>query len=226
MMTRTVIMFILIALMINSCAGLGIKIEARSEFDAGIAQFNKGNYKDAVYHFERATDIDPDYGKAYLYLGRSYISMNKWTKAIPPLRAAYRLSPEETRKEAFNVLLDALFGAAVEDFRKGEFSSSTQLLREALELDPQSVKTKAELAISLIALGGKLLSEGRTDEAIGTFTEALGLSPDNPEAYIGLAKSFFRNGDFIEALKAATNAISLDPASGEAKKLLQEIEDR
>lgn len=88
-----------------SCAGLQAR-QAQSEFDAGLSLFNRGNYDEAIPHFEKATEIDPDFGKAYLYLGRSYLNLGKWSEAVPPLRTAYRLSPGQTKKEIADILLD------------------------------------------------------------------------------------------------------------------------
>jgi len=90
-----------------SCAGIQAR-QAQSEFDDGLSLFNRGHYDDAIPHFEKATEIDPDFAKAYLYLGRSYLNIGKWKEAVPPLRTAYRLSPGETKKEVADIILDII----------------------------------------------------------------------------------------------------------------------
>ncbi len=102
-------------LMLASCAGLRIFSQAQSEFDQGLASFNHGRYEEAIPRFQKATEIDPNFAQAYLYLGRTYLSLRKWREAIPPLRTALRLSPDETEKEVSNLLIDALLGAALTD---------------------------------------------------------------------------------------------------------------
>jgi len=72
-----------------------------------------GNDEKAIPRFEKATELEPEYSKAYLYLGRSYLNLSKWIEAVPPLRTAYSLSPNETKKEMVNILLDALIGGAL-----------------------------------------------------------------------------------------------------------------
>jgi len=94
---------------IFSCAGLQSKREAQDEFDRGLSLFNRGNYEEAITHFTRATDIEPEFGRAYLYLGRSYLNLGKWKEAFPPLRTAFRLSPEESREEITDIIMDYLF---------------------------------------------------------------------------------------------------------------------
>ncbi len=105
---------IMIAFMLQSCAGVGVFSDAQSEFDRGLAFFNRGQYADAVPHFQKSTEYDPNYARAYLYLGRSYVNMRKWREAIPPLRTAYRISPEETQKEVIDILFDALLGVGLQ----------------------------------------------------------------------------------------------------------------
>jgi tetratricopeptide (TPR) repeat protein len=90
-----------------SCAGIQT-MQAQSEFDEGLTLFNRGRYDEAIPHFEKATEIDPDYGKAYLYLARSYMNIGKWKEAVPPLRTAYRLSPDETKKEVTDMIIDII----------------------------------------------------------------------------------------------------------------------
>jgi tetratricopeptide (TPR) repeat protein len=97
----------------NSCSLPTAFRPGQRSFDEGLALFNQGHFREAIPHFQRATAENPQLAEAYLYLGRSHLSMRHWREAIQPLRTAHRLSPEETKHEAFNLLLDALLGAAV-----------------------------------------------------------------------------------------------------------------
>ena len=98
----------LIALLF-SCAGTAEKPDAQSEFQKGISLYNRGLYEEAAAHFERATEMDSDFGRAYLYIGRSYLNLGRWREALPPLRTAYRISPEETKSEVSDIIFDFLF---------------------------------------------------------------------------------------------------------------------
>jgi len=210
----------------SSCAGVGVRPDAQSEFDLGLALFNRGKYEEAIPHLERATEIDTDFARAYLYLGRSYLNLSRWLEAIPPLRTAFRLSPDESKKEVVNVLVDALFGAALSELKKDNFPTSVAFLREVLELKPQSVEARNELVVALVALGAELLSEGKALEAIAAYTEAVELSPNNLDAYLGLARALFKNGELLKALLAVGNAIKIDPTNEEAQSLFREIQGR
>lgn len=142
---KRIVIALLSLLLVSSCSGLGPFSGAESEFEQGLALFNRGRYDDAIPHFERAIDRDPDFAQAHLYLGRSYLSLTRWRQALPPLRTAYRLAPERTKREVLDFLIDALFGVALSDRREGNFDSSIRHLREVLELDPRSNRARQEL---------------------------------------------------------------------------------
>jgi Flp pilus assembly protein TadD len=210
-------------LVLVSCAGLPFVSGAKQEFEQGLALFNAGKYEQAIPYFTKAAELDPNYVQAYVYLGRSYISLGRWGEAIGPLRTAYRISPTETRKEAMNFLTDALVGAGIQSFRNGDYKAAIDHLKEGLTLDPSAAKVKDVLVKAWTAYGGKLFAQGNFGEAISAFEQALQLSPNQLDAYVGLAKSFFKQGDFDKALQAGRKALSLDPGSDELKKLLLQI---
>lgn len=209
-----------------SCAGISLFGGAQDEFDRGLALFNQGRFEEAIPYFQRATAQEPNFAQAYLYLGRSYLSLSRWAEAISPLRTAYRLAPAETKGETLNFLIDALFGAAANDFKLGHFGSSIDLLKEILRLDPNVVKARVELVKSLLALGARLLAEGAIARAIEVYREAVQISPQNLDAYLGLANALFRSGDFLRALEAARGALRVDPYNREAQSLLNNLERR
>ena len=110
--------FAISVVVMTSCATLGRP--GGESFDRGLALFNQGRFAAAEPHFERATRQNPEFAEAYFYLGRTYISQSKWRAAIHPLRTAFRLSPREAQQEIMDLILDATFAAALNDFKLGE----------------------------------------------------------------------------------------------------------
>lgn len=194
-------------LVLCSCAGLLLNRDARIEFEQGQTLFDQGRYEEAVPRFQKATENNPKYTEAFIYLGRSYLNLGKWTAAIAPLRTAYRLSPEDTKKEVVNFLLDALVGGALTEFKKENYTAAITYLKEALGADPQSDTAKNELIKSLIASGGKLLSEGNEAEAVSAFKEVIEIAPKNLDAYLGLARAFLKDGDYASAMGVVYDAV-------------------
>lgn len=103
----------------SSCATLGRFNPAYGSFDQGLSLFNQGRFGEAIPYLEDATREDPEFAEAYFYLGRAYISQSRWRAAIQPLRAAFRLAPKESQQEIMNLLVDAMFAAALNDFNLG-----------------------------------------------------------------------------------------------------------
>ena len=111
MRSRGCVMILSFSFLLGSffaCAGIQEKTVAQDEFDAGLSLFNRGEFEEAVVHFKKATDLDPEYGKAYLYLGRSLLNLGRWREAVTPLRTAFRLEPEETKNEISDIIFDYL----------------------------------------------------------------------------------------------------------------------
>ena len=132
MKKRAIFLIAFVTLLMSSCASLGRFNPAYDSFDQGLALFNQGKFADSVPHFERATRQNPEFGEAYLYLGRAYVSQSKWRAAISPLRTAFRLSPRDAQQEIINLIMDATFAAALNDFDVGGDRSRPERFKELL----------------------------------------------------------------------------------------------
>ena len=132
MRNRVSVLLAAAAFFLTSCAALGHFNPGYESFDQGVALFNQGHFAESVPYFERATRQDPEFGEAYFYLGRAYLSQSKWRAAIPPLRTAFRLSPRAAQQEIVNLIMDATFAAAVNDFDLGGERSRPEGLKELL----------------------------------------------------------------------------------------------
>lgn len=107
---------LLVIFLISACSVL-----SRDEnLDQGVALFNQGRFAAAIPYLEAATYDDPGAARAYLYLGRAYISQSNWRAAIQPLRTAFRLAPQDAQQEIVDLIIDAGFAAMLNDFRFGE----------------------------------------------------------------------------------------------------------
>jgi tetratricopeptide (TPR) repeat protein len=210
----------IMGLALASCAGLMVNA-AQNEFDTGLALFSEDKFQEAIPYFERAVTIDSNFYEAHLYLGRSYLNLRDYGKALRPLRTAYRLSPEDLKKQAVDILVDALLGAALSELKQGNIEGSLGYVREVLSADPKTQKVKENISQVLVAAAIELFKSGKVREAITEYTEAINANPDNYDAYVGLAKAFLKNGDFLKALDAAGKAMSLDPDSRDALDIIK-----
>jgi len=219
MRKRTIILMVMAALLAGGCTA--VLSGAAGEFDTGMGYFNRGDFQQAAGHFARATELEPEYGEAHLYLGRSYLNLGRWGEAVGPLRTAYRLAPGETQKEIGAILFDALLPTALGKIRQGNFNEGISYLQEGLELDPQSGRVQDEIIKAWIAYGEQLLQNGNATEAINAFQEALGYNEENADAHIGLARAFLMNGNWAKAREMAFRALSLSPDSSSLEELFR-----
>lgn len=214
---------VLAVMMLVSCAGVSVSPAVRADFNAGLNLFNQGKFDAALPFFEKAAAAEPNYYEAQLYLGRTYLNMKNYDKALPPLRRAYRLSPDDFKSQAFDILIDALMGAAFSELGKGNFESSLTYIREVMSASPEGKKIKSDISNVLVAVAMGLARKGDVREAVGLFRDAIEENPDNIKAYLGLAKALIKSGAISEAIENAQKALSLDPASKDALNVLKEI---
>lgn len=109
------LIFTLTIALTSSCAIIG-----QGNFDQGLMLFNQGRFAEAIPYLEEATYDNPNSAQAYLYLGRAHLSQSNWRAAIQPLRTAFRLSPTDAQQEIMNLIIDAGFAAALNEFRLGD----------------------------------------------------------------------------------------------------------
>ena len=133
MRTALAPMMLAIALaLLSSCASIRSLTPGHDSFEEGMALFNQGQFNSAIPYFRKSTLENPKSAQAYLYLGRSYISLGRWKSAVQPLRTAFRLSPDEAKDEIMNLIIDAVFAAAINDPRLEESGSSHDHPKEFL----------------------------------------------------------------------------------------------
>jgi len=217
-----VLISFLIITLFTSCAGLGTKGSALAQFEKGLSLFNSGKYDKATSHFIRATELDPEYTKAYIYLGRSYIGLKQWYRSLHPLRTAYRISPDQAKTEVSNLLIDTLFTLVIAEIRKGNFDGSNAYLSEYLQLNKTLGNSNNQIVSFLIAFAAQELKRGNLTNTVSALELALNIDPKNSDAYIGLGRAYFKDGRIFDALNSIRKAILLDPNNKEAGNLFNQ----
>jgi predicted O-linked N-acetylglucosamine transferase (SPINDLY family) len=104
---------------------------------------------------------------------------------------------------------DALYMLAVSEHRGGNFEAAARLLRQGLQVDPQS-------AMARYALGMTLSRLQRTDEALACYDDLIALKPDFVDAHIKRGLLLSGRGRFVEAITSFDNVIAIDPHHSDA----------
>ena len=141
---------------------------------------SQGKTEEAIAHFEKARDINPNYDLSSFNIGLAYASRHQYQKAIPYYREALAKNPEFAlayQKIGFALYRVDRFDQAVENFEK------------ALRINPAYAEAYNHMGAALVRLG-------EIDRAIACFRQALRIKPDYQEARFNLKNAMEAlNGD-------------------------------
>ena len=95
MRTRLWLVAALVALM-SATALADRRSDAKAQVDFGIRVAQKNLWKEAVYRFEKAIEIDKTYGGAWNNLGIAYEQLGRFDEARKAYETALELEPNNT----------------------------------------------------------------------------------------------------------------------------------
>jgi Tfp pilus assembly protein PilF len=89
---------LLVALLLTAAAPLAADVrgDAKKQVEFGIAVAQKGLWREAIYRWERATQIDPTYAAAHNNLAIGYEHQGELDKARTAYEKALQLEPNNT----------------------------------------------------------------------------------------------------------------------------------
>jgi len=167
----------------------------------------KGQLDEAIVHYRRALDLEPEYQFGRFNLGSTLLEQGSAAEAIGWLKAVLRADPNNAK--AYYVLANALS-------KKGERNEAIAYYGRALRLEPDFADVHTDLA-------NVLLEKDNLEEALVHYREALRLQPDNPGAHYNLAVGLVHKGDADSAIAELRIALQIDPAYPDAAPLLRDL---
>ena len=200
--------------------GQTANLEAREAFQNGWQQYQRytamSNAK-AVELFQRATEIDPNYGRAYSALSMAYVRGCQW----------------RWHKE-LNTTTGEAFEKATRFLNKAEKNSSSMTKVAASQImlyDRKHTKafTEAARAISLdsndpeaqLAMGLAMITTGKSQAGLEFINTAIRLSPNYPTHYsMALALGHFALNDMEQTVATLDAALKQNPAATDLAPLL------
>ncbi|GKT10989.1 lipopolysaccharide assembly protein LapB [Desulforhabdus sp. TSK] len=177
-----------------------------SHFNLGNYHLDRGELKEAVACYERATRIEPRADRVLVNASIAQARMGEFVKAEKSLQEVLGFSPENAAAH-FNM---GLLMAERNDPHKAE-----EHLKAALKYDPKMDQAAYNLCI--------LLSRNRVQEAVQFCREATALRPDDPRYAYTLAFYLHQSGETAEAVKVLNTIGEMHPDFRDAQVLLQEI---
>ena len=175
-------------------------------YNLGSFYLEQGQHVKAIIQFKYALEFSPQYCKAWLRLGDAYAELQKWSEAVKSYRTAWLLLPQDTwlkrplrrriklslrralehqchellRKNPRDV--EALINLALIYTATRHWHKAAPPLQKALEIGSEFD------ADAYFYLGRVYLGQGKRDDAINAFREALRLQPAHPGAKAALEK--------------------------------------
>ena len=209
-----------------------------TENNLGIALADKGQWDEAMAHYQRALQIAPEYAEGQNNLGRALLQKGQIDEAIPHLESALRSNPSHAGAQ--NNLGVALA-------QKGRVDEAITHFQEALRLKPGFADAEYDLGTALLQrgqvdgsilhfqealkyqpgytdahhnLGNALIQKGRVDDAIAQFQRALEIRPNSPETHNSLGRVLLRSGQVDGSILHFEKALEGRPDYAEAHSSL------
>ena len=172
-------------------------------FLMGLVQMQLDESPKAAAAFQKAVELDPDYGQAWNNLGRTRIEQEKYSEAENALQRALAvptyLTPEYP---AYNLA------------RMYEKQGREAL---ALEFAQLALEHNHGFAPAVLLLADGRLEQGRIEEAVDVLHKGLEHNPNNSQLMLSLAEDYLRLGDKHHAKHWFQRILNLVPASTEAQ---------
>jgi len=195
----------------------------------GTVLLNKGEYQEAIRHFNEALRIYPGYAEAYLNLGVVNERKGLWKEAVTYYQEAIKVDPDyaEAHNNLGNVYalqnqielskthysealrVDPQYANAHVNLAnilayQGAIDDAIDHYSKALKVDPYSVKGHLNMGIVL-------LHGGSSDSAIAHFSRVLAIDANSVAAQYGLARAHQMKGDLDKAIRYYREALHIAP---------------
>ncbi|MFQ5843653.1 MAG: tetratricopeptide repeat protein [Planctomycetota bacterium] len=186
--------------------------EARRHVRAGQVMFQQGKTTKAIESIHKALEIDPALAEAYNLLGVIYLQQSDFKMAAENLRRAVEMDPYYT--DAHNHL-----GVAYKEL--GKYDRAREQFETALK--DASYRTREKIYLNL---GYLYLKQGRGQDAVRAFGQAVALDPDYARAFLGLGRAYRLTGQGDLAGQAFRRVLELGPDTPEAATARQYLDGR
>jgi Flp pilus assembly protein TadD len=144
-----------------------------AHMNLGAIELARLNAQAAVTELREAVRLDATRPEPHNMLGLALASTGRNTEAIEQYLQALRLRPS---------FASARYNLAIALAKAGHVDDAVDQLRRILADNPEDPAAKRRLADALTLRGVLLLRDGKRDDAVAQFEEALQLDPSNQEA--------------------------------------------
>ncbi len=187
-------------------------VPAIADLKAIQAQIDAGEFAAARTVLEQMVASDNTNAEAYFMLGLACFNMQDYPKAQEFFGRSVELDP--SRAAAVHHNLGALA------YQTGEMATAVQEFQAALAIDSENADTHYQLGATYLLMAFPENANEPDAENLTAaqkeFEQALSLSPDKPEALVGLSNVYMFQNKADEAIELLEKAVAQDPNMREA----------
>jgi tetratricopeptide (TPR) repeat protein len=190
-----------------------------SDWNRGVALYNKGDYRAALAEFQDIALERPDAAGAWYYIGLCEFKLKRYARVRLPLSRAIDLL--EIQQPASADIAGAWYTIGISHYLSNEYEQAIDPLRRYIEL---TTKARRELDLSArTALARAYYFLERFDEALPLLASTASASPKEAGANSYYAATiYFKREDDDRAIAALREAIRSNPEDAAAMELLAE----
>ena len=199
---------------------------AHAYYNLGNALGRQWKLEAAIAQYRQAIALDPKFAKAYNNLGNALSNQGKFEEAIAQYRQALALPDQRATPASTHTLAYTNLGYALE--QQGNLEAAITEYEKAVALDPKYARAQSKLraaretlaarrnppgkdATAYNSLGLALSDQGKLEEAIAQYHQALTLDPKYAAVYHNLGNALRDQGKLEEAIVAYKRGIALNP---------------
>ncbi len=161
----------------------------QSQLLMGVVSFSLEKYQIANEYLTKVNRVAPNHLPTVKLLASIRNKLNKIESLIPILESAAKNNPGDAQ-------IKAMLGSAY--MKTKRYSEGSQIMGEALEIEPKLASYRTQLAMGLLA-------QGKTNDAIKELQSTVDMGDDFIQADVLLVMSHLRNQETEKAITASKN---------------------
>jgi tetratricopeptide (TPR) repeat protein len=145
---------------------------ASAWFYTGVARYNKGMYTEAIETLKKAILALPRYADAYLFMGLSYVRLDKIDSVFYCIGQAENIAPLSAARQSASREYQTMGSEA---YHNGNWQGALKYYQKAAEIKPDNAE-------AYYSMGGVYISRQDVNHAREFWKKTLSIDPQHKEA--------------------------------------------
>jgi tetratricopeptide (TPR) repeat protein len=189
-----ILLMTVIFVMLSGCAATG----SDTNWQSGKQAYDEGDYINAISYFKTATELAPQDGDNFRWLGVAYYRNGQYRETIDACKKSLELPHlKNSEWQSWNFLAESYY-------QLDQIDLAITSQKKYIELNPNDSDCFTTLA--------KFYVENKQyDDAITAAKRGIELKSDNDAAYINLGAAYGKKKQYDDAMKALKKSIEINP---------------